>query len=144
MIRRRREIVISSLRTESSEGVHRASADVDGIPLWFESTDVELSALPEAFGSALLLTSQHHGRRLVIHGPVSRQWADNVSRVIAKWASWWGYTLLEPVVETRNPGHEATSPASALCFSGGVDSFYSLHTGPRPDCGPAENTLGGC
>lgn len=133
MIRRRRDIVVSSLRTESRDGVYRATADVDGIPLWFESSDVELSALPEAFGSALLLTSQHHRRRLVIERPVCSRWAGNVSQVIAKWASWWGYTPLEPAARTRDSGQRPNSPASALCFSGGVDSFYSLHTGPRPD-----------
>ena len=133
MIRRRRDIVISSLRTESADGVYRASADVDGIPLWFESTDVELSALPEAFASALLHTSQHYRRRLVIDGQVDRKWADNISGVIAQWARWWGYAPLPPAVEATDIGRSSNSPASALCFSGGVDSFYTLHTGPRPD-----------
>ena len=133
MIRRRGDIVVSSLRTESCDGGYRASADVDGIPLWFESSDVELAALPEAFGSALLLTSQHYRRRLVIERAVCSRWAGNVSQVIAKWASWWGYTPLEPAAQKRDSGQPPNSPASALCFSGGVDSFYSLHIGPCPD-----------
>ena len=54
MIGRRREIVVASLRTESRDGLHRAIADVDGIPLWFESSNAELFARPEAFGSLLL------------------------------------------------------------------------------------------
>ena len=133
MIGRHREIVVSSVRTESDGGVHRVIADVDGIPLWFESSDAELFARPEAFGSALLLTSQHHGRRLVIESPVCRRWAENIRGVIAKWESWWGYTPLEPAVETIDVGQSLNSKATALCFSGGVDSFYYLHTGPRPD-----------
>ncbi|MDP9177914.1 MAG: hypothetical protein M3O61_09565 [Gemmatimonadota bacterium] len=135
MIISRRPIAVSSLRTESRGGVHRVSADVDGIPLWFESSDIQLFAAAEAFGSALLLVSQHRRRRLVIESTVCRTWAENVARVVAIWAGWWGYKMLLPVAETRGGVQLQRSHASAtaLCFSGGVDSFFSLVTGPRPE-----------
>src|SRR5688500_15831836 len=118
MIPRRGDIVVSSLRTESHDGGYRASADVDEMPLWYESRDSELAALPEAFGSALLLTSQHYRRRLVCERPICSQWAGNVSQVIAKWASWWGYTPLQPAAQTRDPRQRTNSRASALRCSG--------------------------
>ena len=130
---RRRDMIVSDFRAESRGGMSRASANVNGIQLWFESRDIELTAAPEAFGSALLLASQHRQRRLIIENAVDRTWAENVAMVAAKWAIWWRYKPLLPDAETTETTGESRARTTALCFSGGVDSFFSLVTGPRPD-----------
>jgi hypothetical protein len=130
---RNRQTRVTNIRAERSGSTNRVAADVDGVPLWFESDDTELRASPEAFGSALLLVSLHHGRTLVIDAPVSGSWLDNISRLLTVWREWWGYSALMPQVGSRNDSQADRSPGSALLFSGGIDSFYSVITGRRHD-----------
>jgi hypothetical protein len=101
--------------------------------LWFESDDLDLSAAPEAFGSALLLVSLHHRRKLVIDAPVSATWLENIQKLFPIWRDWWGYKPIMPDVVTRAVGGADPAPAKALLFSGGVDSFYSALNAPRHD-----------
>jgi hypothetical protein len=110
----------------------RVSADVDGIPLWFESDDVNLAAAPEAFGSALLLVSLHHRRKLVIDAPVSATWVENIQKLFPIWRDWWGYKSIMPDLVSR-ADTAVMSETKALLFSGGVDSFYSVLNEPRHD-----------
>jgi hypothetical protein len=108
------------------------------VPLWYESDDVELFQSPEAFGTALLLPALQRGRRPIIDAPVSATWLSNVGHLLKVWREWWGYPELLPqaptYLETEAAGRdEAAARETALCFSGGVDSFYSLlHGGERP------------
>jgi hypothetical protein len=44
-------------------------------------------------------------------------------------ADWWGYPAAGPQVRAA-PRRRRPRAATALCFSGGVDSFHSLLTGP--------------
>jgi hypothetical protein len=127
-----RRITISPPRVEQSARATRVTAEVDGIPLWFESSDASLLPIPEAFGSAMLLASQHRARTLSFDSELSDAWLDNVSRLLKIWNSWWGYTPLEPRGRIRDDRAEPRS-GTALLFSGGVDSFYSLISGARPD-----------
>jgi hypothetical protein len=137
MIGFRRELYtrVTNIRAERSGPTSRVVADVNGVPLWFESDDTELSASPEVFGSALLLVSLHHGRTLVIDAPVSDSWLDNISRLMPVWRQWWGYKSLMPQVGSRDDSDAdaGRSPRKALLFSSGVDSFYSVLTGGRHD-----------
>jgi len=130
--RRGRETRVTNIRSEKVGAANRVSADVDGIPLWFESDDLNLAAAPEAFGSALLLVSLHHRRRLVIDAPVSATWVGNIRKLFPIWRDWWGYKAIMPDLVTR-PDSAAMSEANALLFSGGVDSFYSVLNAPRQD-----------
>lgn len=110
----------------------RVSADVDGQPLWFESDEVELSPQPEAFASALLVASIHRNRPITIDAPVSSTWAENVERLTGVWSSWWGYRV--PQIDFNRRADETSRKAStALAFTAGVDSFYSLLFGPQPE-----------
>jgi hypothetical protein len=125
-------ITLGAPRVENRGGVSRATADVDGIPLWFESADIELSASAEAFASALLFSSVHRHRALVAQTPLSDVWLDNVEEIMSAWQEWWGYTPIPPIAE-RRPDAGGSNAASALMFSGGVDSFHTLLCGPKPD-----------
>src|SRR5438874_3430892 len=128
-----RETRVTNIREERVGSAHRVSADVDGIPLWFESEDVNLAAAPEAFGSALLLVSLHHRRKLVIDAPVSATWVENIQNLFPIWRDWWGYKPIMPDLVTRTDSSAKPRDAKALLFSGGVDSFYSVLNASRHD-----------
>lgn len=130
--RRDRPILISAPRVEPHGQVMRVTAAVDGAPLWFESADVRLGPSIEAFASTLLLMSQHVGRTLVLEGEVSETWRNNVADLLPIWQRWWGYKIKQPVCDTRRDSSPPRN-GTALMFSGGVDSFYSLLEGPHPD-----------
>lgn len=128
-----RETRVTNIHSERAGSAHRVSADVDGIPLWFESDDLNLVAAPEAFGSALLLVSLHHRRKLVIDAPVSATWLENIQKLFPIWRDWWGYKPIMPDLITRTDSSAKPTEAKALLFSGGVDSFYSVLNAPRHD-----------
>ena len=128
-----RETRVTNIRSERVGSANRVSADVDGIPLWFESDDLNLAAAPEAFGSALLLVSLHHRRKLVIDAPVSATWLENIQKLFPIWRDWWGYKPIMPDLVTRTDSPAKPPEAKALLFSGGVDSFYSVLNAPRHD-----------
>lgn len=123
---------VSDLRVERVAGKNRVCALVDGDRLWYTCDDIELVAAPEAFGSWLLLPSLHNKRRLKIDPPVSETWRSNATRLVAVWASWWGYKTPELDVTTRRDEQPVASEY-ALAFSCGVDSFHALCIGPKPD-----------
>jgi hypothetical protein len=129
-------IVVGSLFYDNrAAGISRISADVGGEPLWFESSDTELRLSPEGFGSALLVPAMSHGRDLIFEDPVCPVWLENTHKLIACFSKWWGWKPIK--IESASAGKR--SPAGShpggrryLCFSGGVDSFYSLLTYPEP------------
>jgi hypothetical protein len=129
---RSRPIVISTPRVSRHGHVTRITASVDGEPLWFESLDASLVPSIEAFASALLLPSQHAGRSLVLESAASEGWRNNIRTLLPIWHQWWGYKIKPPICDTRT-NRTAPHKASALMFSAGVDSFYSLLAGPSPD-----------
>ena len=117
-------------------GTHRVRAQAGGDELFFESEDVALAPSPVAFASALLPAAVQHGRQLRVAEPLDPLWLDGVREIVRIWASWWSTSpdladSLEarPAAAGRAP---AASPAdasrTALCFSGGVDSFHALLT----------------
>jgi hypothetical protein len=127
------DIQVSNIRASFNRGCHRVTADVDGVPLWYESDEAELRTSPEAFGSTLLLPALHRKRRLSFDAPLDAAWLSNVGRLMKVWRGWWGYPELPPRAEPRRD-FDKTARETALCFSGGVDSFYSLlHGEHRPD-----------
>ena len=116
---------IGPISRRSVDGWDRVVADVAGEPLWYESNDVVLDDGPEAFASATLLAAALGGQGLDIAEPVSREWVDNVERLLSTAAEWWDV----PVVVPEGPTIEEPRPRAAgvaLCFTGGVDSFHSL------------------
>jgi len=73
------ELRIDSLRRRKAgrRGAN-VSANVGGLRIWFESGDEELTAAPEAFGSAMLIPALHAQRPLVIVPEVCAVWAQNI------------------------------------------------------------------
>jgi hypothetical protein len=134
------DILVLDLRTVERDGISRASAQVDGHELFFESADARLAASPEAFASALLNLAAGSGRRLVLDRPLDPRWKRNVGRVLQVWADWWGTpaALGDVLAAPRRPRRPRflRPPASGvgLCFSLGVDSFFTLmRSGRRID-----------
>jgi hypothetical protein len=129
---REKAITVGIPRVEKSNGVSRATADVDGTPLWFESADIDLTSSAEAFASAMLFSSVHRRRPLISEAPLSGVWMDNVERLQAAWKEWWGYSPCSPI-GARRADSDNTSRNAALMFSAGVDSYHSLLGGSKPD-----------
>ncbi len=117
---------ISSLTAAFEQGVHRVIADVDGVPLWFESADVALTPSTEAFASAMLIPAIARGETLTVEDALSPVWLSNVSQILPVFHEWWGYPELPPQPASVRTSGVAQSESTALCFSGGVDSFYTL------------------
>jgi hypothetical protein len=126
------DLVVERLRTVERDGTSRASAEVDGDELFFESPDCRLRAAPEAFASALLHLAAASGRRIVIDAPLDRVWLRNAARLLEVWAGWWDTpTSVGAVVAAPRAGVLARLPrprnrAVGLCFSLGADSFHTL------------------
>jgi hypothetical protein len=123
---------VGEIRSEQRGGEYRVTAVIDGEPLWFASEDIDLSPEPEAFASALLLPSLHRNRPLVVDSPVSTMWADNAAKLTEIWSAWWGYRT-DPTNLERRADNSSREPRTALAFTAGVDSFYSLLQGRKPE-----------
>jgi hypothetical protein len=118
------------VRRVTSRGV-RVSARIDGREIWFESADTKLAASAEAFGSLMLIPALQARRPLVIVPAVCGVWAANARQIVPLVSSWWEYDPILPQMTEIAPT-VASSGTTALCFSGGVDSFFSLLRGSQP------------
>lgn len=127
------KLEIGAIREERQSGRQRIAADVAGQPIWFECADPVLSCATEGFGSVMLIPALHEARRLLLPGSVSREWQQNIARLMPILAEWWQYPELAPLTPSDEAANETgaarSSGQAALCFSGGVDSFYSLLRG---------------
>jgi hypothetical protein len=103
----------------------RVGVEIAGTTVWFESSDIRLRPAPEAFGSAFLIPALQEHERLAFDDPVCPVWLENIERLMAVFSEWWRLPVLAP---QARPATDAgrPRPGSVLCFSGGVDSFYSL------------------
>lgn len=109
-------------------GVSRVVADVEGTALWFESTDILLTPAPEAWGSALLLAAAARGEALTLNGVVDERWRAGTAEVLTLAQQWWGYRASPPqaAVGTAEVAPARKQSGDGLCFTLGVDSFFSL------------------
>ena len=112
----------------SSGAVPRASAEVLGEQLWFESDGTPLTATAEAFATALLPIAVFAGAQLELERPLDPVWARNAARTLRVWNEWWD---TEPNIDRvvraeRSAPVESLGAGTALCFTLGVDSFHSL------------------
>lgn len=126
-------IVVGSLVHDRVAGGSRISADVGGELLWFESFDTELRLSPEGFASALLVPAMSLGRDLFFEDPLCPVWLENAQKLMEYFSKWFGWNpiKIESYSLQRNSTRTQTGKR-VLCFSGGVDSFYSLLTYPKP------------
>ncbi|HYV38074.1 MAG TPA: hypothetical protein VE988_20480 [Gemmataceae bacterium] len=126
----------------------RVSAVIGGHLIWFESSDIALTPAPEAFAQVMLIPALHQRRRLKIDSPLDAAWLANVEKVTKVFSSWWDYpasipidgasanNVARPHLPKRPEGCIAqmgpdpiVGRNAALCFSGGIDSFFSLLRG---------------
>jgi len=109
--------------------------DVGGSPLWWASPDAELRASPEAAICLLAPWCALEGRTLHVPPPApERVLLDNVHGATVLMGSWWGHEPLRLALPASGAGNQQPSSlpdATALFFSGGIDSLYSLVR--RPD-----------
>lgn len=105
----------------------------DGSPASMASDDAELDGVAEVWGTALCLPAARAGAALALPGPVDARWRSGAEANVAQAAAWWGgrpdleLVPVEGRPPSTEPGDEA--PGRALCFTGGVDSFFSLLVG---------------
>ena len=125
-------IVVEKLFHDGSiPGVSRISANVDGKQFWYESSDTELVISPEGFANALLCPAMSLGRDLYFEDPLSEVWLENIQTVIDNYSQWFGWKRIQVKSGSTEAAMKKTGNLRALCFSGGVDSFYSLLTYPQ-------------
>ena len=120
---------VGAPRALAGPGGSRVAAQVGEQAAWFESPDLDLAPIPEAFGSAFLIPAAACGRALSMEGPVSGVWANGAAELLEIAEGWWGYQVDPPIAVTRTDlslSRTDRRERTALCFSGGVDSFYSL------------------
>ena len=126
-------ITIRNIQHEIGEFGQRITADVDDVMVWYESKETALRATTETFASAFLLPAMMNGLSLSLDAPVTDIWLENASRLMSIFNTWWGYAPIRIESMTVKRETDNRQKRTALCFSGGVDSFYSLLRGPKID-----------
>jgi hypothetical protein len=122
-------LLIQNIRLTNEHGVSHISAVVDGSPIWFESSDVEMQPRGEIFACAFLLPAMKQGNGLRIEGlPLSPLWLTNTQPLMKQFSAWWGFPPVEITSDTpwQPPAEPTTNKQTGLFFTGGVDSFYTL------------------
>jgi hypothetical protein len=122
-----------------SDNMYRVQAEVDGVPVWFESADVPLAPRAEAFASGFLAPALAAGRPLRVEAPLDPTWRQNVARILPFWRKWWGWHVGDPIRGggehdggSNRPPRDNAQPSddapryTVSCFSGGVDSSYTV------------------
>lgn len=94
-----------------------------------------LADVAEVWGTALCLPAARAGAVLRLPGPVDGTWRSGVQANVAAAARWWGGDAVlrleapEPTGRFGRAAADRPAPGRALCFTGGVDSFFSLLVG---------------
>jgi len=119
-------ITIKDISQTNENGVSRISVEIAGERLWFESDDIELKPAAEGFASAILVPALRKKRNMVIEAAVDERWLLNIYCAMKQFGKWWKYRRISisATQGINTPCEKGLK--TALCFSGGVDSFYSL------------------
>lgn len=120
---------IRQIKASRSGGLQRVSAVVCGHEVWFESAAAPLTASAEAFGSCFVIPALHTQRSLYFDGPICSQWRTNVNTLLPILHEWWGYSETLAIESNGESIPGGGKSDQAQCFSGGIDSFYSLLRG---------------
>lgn len=129
---RKSSLAISGIEASRIDDRSRIEVQLDGHPLWFETTDSTLVPSIEGIATAMFLPSLFQGRRLNFGAPVCKTWYEGINAANDICHEWWRYPKLPPTVDGFRSPLEAKSAGTGLFFTGGVDSFYSLLQFPRP------------
>jgi hypothetical protein len=122
----RTEILIDVIEAGDADGRSRVKANVLGSPIWFESAEISLQPRAEAFACALMIPALHTGLQLRFTKQIDSLWRDNCQKLMDLLTEWWEYPQLPPAGPTVQLNRAIDRKRTALCFSGGVDSFYTL------------------
>lgn len=114
-------------------------AVVDGEEIWVRAPGHRLWDAPEAWGTLLAIPAARTGSAVELPRAVDPTWLAGAQENVARMAGWWGG---DPALDLRTPPPTrwnraqtffglGPNPAAgrALCFTGGVDSFFSLLAG---------------
>lgn len=113
----------------------RADVRPDGaagapMEIWyrFEGLDGPLEATADPFVAAMVPSCMYDAEPIEVDGHASDILTDNLSFAQDMLSSWYDFLTPVPVASQRHDGLRPMSRASgvACCFSGGVDSWYSL------------------
>lgn len=123
-------VVVKDFRLEKNGDVQRLSASVDGSSVWFQmSSDIPLAPRVEAFlGPAMFEAMVRNAPVIVEAGlPVSAKLLQGLSTIQSIFKCWNpDLHLVDIEAETAAP--ETRIDSAICCFSGGVDSSYTLAT----------------
>jgi hypothetical protein len=109
----------------------RLSGLIDGVPAWFDFPEnVEVERRGDPFLAYAILLGMFRGERISIDAPVSARVLENLPKVQALLKLWNpGFTEVE--VEAPAEPVKRLNPGVAACYSGGVDSAYTLARNPE-------------
>ncbi len=117
---------------------------VDGEELFVRAPGHQLADVAEAWATLLCIPAARTGTTIELPAPVDTDWLTGAQANVAEMAGWWGgddavdlrvpRPSLAAQVRSAVSRRRATpdpEPAAgrALCFTGGVDSFFSLLAG---------------
>lgn len=121
-------VEVPTPRRRSTRRGTRIEARIDRRNVWFESDDVRLAASPEALAAALLVPALHARRLLHVQEATCPEWAARLPAVVAAFRDLW-YPDAPGAAALPRFAAGSPAPGTALCFTGGVDSFHTLLAG---------------
>lgn len=123
---------VRDFKAENSARGWRVSADVAGTPVWVESENLPLRAVPEGFASPFVLAAIYRGATIRVAAPVSAVWLSNMEKLAYFYSRTWKLPFRMPIAaEKTTDGESCPDRGRALFFSGGVDAFYTLMNYPE-------------
>lgn len=128
-------LLVEHPHAEQVSGVSRVETRVGGTGVWFESADTALKPSAEGVAGAFLIPALAMRRRLVVESALAVDWVENSRQVLDTARRWWRYPRMWPEFHIRPVAIAPQAPrVRALCFTGGVDSFFTLlHSGWSTD-----------
>ena len=113
---------------EVDENTSTVLADVVGEELWFCSYGAKMTASSHGLAALFLLPALKTGAVLCMDGEVEDSAKKRFYQIASIANRWWGF-LAKPRLRFHGKIDETVSTAgrTALCFSCGADSFFSLY-----------------
>ncbi|MCO6456822.1 MAG: hypothetical protein J5I93_16100 [Pirellulaceae bacterium] len=130
--------VLDSPTETSDASGQRVQTLIAGQPLWFESPDAPLVADQAAFLLAMLFPALHRSVQLATRNPIDARLREGLQSLTSIYHQWWQYRpdaverVQAAAVNVAAPPGRVADRATGVCFSGGVDSFYTLLAPPQP------------
>jgi hypothetical protein len=118
---------IEDVRRERRDTASRVTASVNGHPVWFESADLDLRPVAEAFATLFFIPALDEAVTLHVEAELHPDWLSQTRKLLPIYNDWWNYPEAYPVTcAGRKASVGASGSHVGQCFTGGVDSFYTL------------------